>query len=78
MLEFPVKYASQRIKQFEDVNNVSINIYKYDVKCKVFVTLYKLSSCINAFVILLPSSSSITSKSITSRSITFMHKRQSE
>ena len=34
MLEFPVKYTSQRIKQFEDLNNVSINIYKYDVKCK--------------------------------------------
>ena len=27
MLEFPVKHTSSKIRQFEDVNNVSINIY---------------------------------------------------
>ena len=34
MLEFPVKHTSSKIKQFEDVNNVSINIYRYDPKYK--------------------------------------------
>ena len=34
MLEFPVKHTSSKISQFEDVNNVSINIYKYDPKYK--------------------------------------------
>ena len=34
MLEFPVKHTSSKIRQFEDVNNVSINIYKYDPKYK--------------------------------------------
>ena len=30
MLEFPVKHTSSKISQFEDANNVSINIYRYD------------------------------------------------
>ena len=34
MLEFPVKHTSSKISQFEDFNNVSINIYKYDPKYK--------------------------------------------
>ena len=34
MLEFPVKHTSSKIKQFEDVNTVSINIYRYDPKYK--------------------------------------------
>ena len=34
MLEFPVKHTSSKIKQFEDVNNVSINIYRCDPKYK--------------------------------------------
>ena len=34
MLEFPIKYTSSKIRQFEDVNNVSINIYRYDPKYK--------------------------------------------
>ena len=34
MLEFPAKHTSSKISQFEDVNNVSINIYKYDLKYK--------------------------------------------
>ena len=34
MLEFPVKHTSSKISQFEDVNNVSINIYRYDPKYK--------------------------------------------
>ena len=34
MLEFPVKHTSAKISQFEDVNNVSINIYRYDPKYK--------------------------------------------
>ena len=34
MLEFPVKHTSSKIRQFEDVNNVSINIYRYDRKNK--------------------------------------------
>ena len=34
ILEFPVKHTSQRITHFENVNNVSINIYKYDAKYK--------------------------------------------
>ena len=34
MLEFPVKHTSSKIKQFEDVNIVSINIYRYDSKYK--------------------------------------------
>ena len=34
MIEFPVKHTSQRTKPYEDVNNVSINIYKYDPKYK--------------------------------------------
>ena len=34
MLEFPVKHTSSKISQFEDVNNISINIYKYDPKYK--------------------------------------------
>ena len=32
MLEFPVKHTSSKISQFEDVNNVSINIFRYDPK----------------------------------------------
>ena len=34
ILEFPVKHTSSKISQFEDGNNVSINIYKYDHKYK--------------------------------------------
>ena len=34
MLEFPIKHTSSKIRQFEDVNNVSINIYRYDSKYK--------------------------------------------
>ena len=34
MLEFPVKHTNSKISQFEDVNNVSINIYRYDPKYK--------------------------------------------
>ena len=34
MLEFPVKHTSSKVRQFEDVNNVSINIYRYDSKYK--------------------------------------------
>ena len=34
MLEFPVKHTSSKSKQFEDVNNVSIHIYRYDPKYK--------------------------------------------
>ena len=34
MLGFPVKHTSSKISQFEDVNNVSINIYRYDPKYK--------------------------------------------
>ena len=34
MLEFPVKHTSSKIRQFEDDNNVSINIYRYDSKYK--------------------------------------------
>ena len=29
MLEFPVKHTCSKISEFEDANNVSINIYKY-------------------------------------------------
>ena len=34
MVEFPVKHTSSKIGQFEDVDNVSINIYRYDPKYK--------------------------------------------
>ena len=34
MLEFPIKHTSSKIRRFEDVNNVSINIYRYDSKYK--------------------------------------------
>ena len=34
MLEFSVKHTSSKISQFEDVNTVSINIYRYDPKYK--------------------------------------------
>ena len=34
MLEFPVKHTRSKISQCEDVNNVSINIYRYDPKYK--------------------------------------------
>ena len=34
MLEFPVKHTCSKICQFEDTNNVSINIYKHDPKYK--------------------------------------------
>ena len=34
MLEFPVKHTSSKIRQFEDVNTVSLNIYRYDPKYK--------------------------------------------
>ena len=34
MLEFPVKHTSSKSRQFEDVTNVSINIYRYDLKYK--------------------------------------------
>ena len=34
MVELPVKLTCSKIKQFKDANNLSINIYKYDPKCK--------------------------------------------